>query len=157
MYNKQRERILLFMILPAFLVFIIFFITPTLMSFFYSFTNWSVYNTKLEFRGLDNYIQLFKDTKTIAAVGNTIKYALMITFFQNIVAILLAVYLNKKIVGVNFVKSLVFLPAVLSILVVGFLFQYIMTSADYGLLNNIIQFFGGSPVNWLGNGKIALY
>lgn len=157
MHTKQRQRVLFFMILPAFLGFMIFFITPTIMSFFYSFTNWSVYNSTLEFRGLDNYIQLFKDTKTIAAVGNTVKYALLITFFQNIIAIVLAVYLNKKLFGVNFVKSLVFLPAVLSILVVGFLFQYIMTSADYGLLNNIIQFFGGSPVNWLGDEKIALY
>lgn len=156
-HNKKRERHLMLMILPAFLGFIIFFISPTIMSFFYSFTNWSVYNTTLEFRGLDNYIKLFQDKKTIGAVGNTIKYALLITVFQNVIAILLAVYLNKKVAGVNFVKSLVFLPAVLSILVVGFLFQYIMTSADYGLLNNIIQFFGGEPVNWLGDGKIALY
>lgn len=156
-HNKKRERHLMLMILPAFLGFIIFFISPTIMSFFYSFTNWSVYNSTLEFRGLDNYIQLFKDKKTIGAVGNTIKYALLITVFQNVIAILLAVYLNKKVAGVNFVKSLVFLPAVLSILVVGFLFQYIMTSADYGLLNNIIQAFGGEPVNWLGDGKIALY
>ena len=157
MHNKKRERHLMLMILPAFLGFIIFFISPTIMSFFYSFTNWSVYNTTLEFRGLDNYIQLFNDKKTIGAVGNTIKYALLITVFQNVIAILLAVYLNKKVAGVNFIKSIVFLPAVLSILVVGFLFQYIMTSADYGLLNNIIQFFGGEPVNWLGDGKIALY
>lgn len=157
MHTKKRERAFMLMILPAFIGFMIFFIAPTIMSFFYSFTNWSVYNSKLEFRGFDNYIQLFKDTKTLAAVGNTVKYALLITVFQNVVAIFLAVYLNKKIVGVNFVKSLVFLPAVLSILVVGFLFQYIMTSADYGLLNNILQFFGMQPVNWLGDAKIALY
>ena len=157
MYSKKRERHFMYMILPAFIGFIIFFIAPTIMSFFYSFTNWSVYNATLEFRGLDNYKQLFQDTKTIAAVGHTVKYALLITFFQNAIAILLAVYLNKKMKGVNLVKSLVFLPAVLSILVVGYLFQYIMTSADYGLLNNIIQSFGGEPINWLGNEKIALY
>ncbi|AIF44581.1 carbohydrate ABC transporter permease [Virgibacillus sp. SK37] len=157
MYNKQRERVFMLMILPAFIGFMILFIAPTAMSFFYSLTNWSVYNSTLEFVGLENFKLLFQDKKTVAAITNTIKYALLITIFQNVIAILLAVFLNKKTAGMNFVKSLVFLPAVLSILVVGFLFQYIMTSADYGLLNNIIQFFGGEPVNWLGNPKIALY
>lgn len=42
-------------------------------------------------------------------------------------------------------------------MVVGYLFQYIMTSADGGLLNSILMFFGGKPVNWLGDSKIALY
>jgi len=57
----------------------------------------------------------------------------------------------------NVVKSIFFLLAVLSILVVGYLFQYIMTSADYGLLNNIQKFFHIKPVNWLGDSKIAQY
>lgn len=157
MYGKQRERIFLLMILPAFIGFFILFIVPTLMSFFYSLTNWSVYNTNLRFVGLANYQQLFNDTKTIASITNTVKYAILITVFQNIIAILLAVFLNKKMRGANFTKSLVFLPAVLSILVTGFLFQYIMSSADYGLFNRIIQFFGGQPVNWLGDANIALY
>ncbi|MEC1525836.1 sugar ABC transporter permease [Neobacillus niacini] len=157
MYNKQRERVFMLMILPAFIGFIVLFIAPTAMSFFYSLTNWSVYNPDIKFVGLDNYKMLFEDVKTVSAIKTTLQYAILITIFQNIIAILLAVYLNKKMVAVNFVKSLVFLPAVLSILVVGFLFQYIMTSADYGLLNNIIQFFGGDPVNWLGDSKIAIY
>ncbi|WP_190284790.1 carbohydrate ABC transporter permease [Bacillus sp. S3] len=157
MYSKQRERIFMLMILPAFIGFMFLFIVPTAMSFFYSFTNWSVYNTTLQFTGLDNYKLLFQDTKTVAAIKHTLQYAVLITILQNVIAILLAVFLNKKTAGANFVKSVVFLPAVLSILVVGFLFQYIMTSADYGLLNNMIQFFGGNPVNWLGDSKIALY
>lgn len=157
MYGKKRERVFLLMILPAFVGFFILFIVPTLMSFFYSMTNWSVYNADLRFVGLDNYRQLFTDTKTIASITNTVKYAVLITVFQNIIAILLAVFLSKKMKGANFTKSLVFLPAVLSILVTGFLFQYIMSSADYGLFNRIIQFFGGQPVNWLGDANIALY
>lgn len=133
------------------------FILPTLMSFAYSITNWSVYKPNYKFVGLDNYVKLFHDTKNIAAIQHSVIYALVITIVQNGLAILLAVLLNRKGIMVNIVKSIFFLPAVLSILVVGFLFQYIMTSADYGLLNNIIRYFGGSPVNWLGNEKIALF
>lgn len=157
MYTKKRERVLLLMILPAFCGFIILFILPTLMSFAYSFTDWSVYKPNLKFIGLENYIDLFHDGKNIAAIKHSIIYALVITVVQNTLAILFAVLLNRKLMLTNLVKSIFFLPAVLSILVVGYLFQYMMTSADYGLFNNIIQLFGGSPVNWLGNEKIALF
>ncbi|WP_375105199.1 carbohydrate ABC transporter permease [Paenibacillus sp. RS8] len=154
---KHRDRVFLMMILPAFIGFTILFIVPTLMSFGYSVTNWSVYKPNFSFIGLDNYVKLFHDTKNMTAIKNSVNYALVITIIQNTLAILFATLLNKTGFVTNLIKSIFFFPAVLSVLVVGFLFQYIMTSADYGLLNNIIQFFGGHPVNWLGNGKIALY
>ena len=155
--KMSRDMILFLMVLPALLGFIILFIVPTLMSFGYSFTDWSVYKPTMSFTGLKNYKLLFNDAKTIAAIQHSVKYALIITVVQNSLAISLAVLLNKKLKMANVLKSVLFLPAVLSILVVGYLFQYIMTSADYGLFNNIIQFFGGSSVNWLGDEKIALY
>ncbi|MFW5632847.1 MAG: carbohydrate ABC transporter permease [Acetivibrio ethanolgignens] len=120
-------------------------------------TNWSVYSTEIRFVGLSNFQKLFADAKTIAAIKHSVVYALLITIIQNVFAILLAALLNRNTRGAKFVKSITFLPAVLSIMVVGYLFQYIMTSADGGLLNSIIQFFGGKSVNWLGNDKIALY
>lgn len=145
------------MILPAFLGFVVLFIVPTIMSFLYSVTNWSVYSTEIRFVGLSNFQKLFADAKTIAAIKHSVVYALLITIIQNVFAILLAALLNRNTRGAKFLKSITFLPAVLSIMVVGYLFQYIMTSADGGLLNSIIQFFGGKSVNWLGNDKIALY
>lgn len=157
MTNRKKEKIYLLMILPAFTGFVLLFILPTVMSFLYSLTNWSVYNSQIRFVGFKNFIKLFQDDKTIAAIEHSVKYAIMITIAQNVLAIFLAVMLNRKSKVVNFVKSITFLPAVLSIMVVGYLFQYIMTSADGGLLNNIIQFFGGKSVNWLGNEKLALY
>lgn len=157
MSTKKREHIYFLMILPAFLGFIVFFILPAMMSFIYSFTDWSVYNVNISFTGLKNYKLLFQDKKTLAAIQNSLKYAVIITIVQNSLGILLAVILNRKSKITDFVKSTLFLPAVLSILVVGYLFQYIMTSADYGLLNNIMQFFGQEKVNWLGDARIALY
>lgn len=155
--DKRKSRTYFFMILPAFIGFIILFIVPVIMSFGYSVTNWSVYNADIEFIGLRNFQKLFSDVKTVSAIGHSVKYAILITIIQNVLSIILAVLLNKKTKAANFVKSITFLPAVLSIMVVGYLFQYIMTSADGGLLNSIIQFFGGQPVNWLGDSNIALY
>ena len=157
MKAKKRERIFLLMILPAFIGFVVLYIAPTIMSFLYSLTNWSVYNADIHFVGLKNFEKIFSDVKTVAALQHSVKYAILITIIQNGLAIVLAVLLNKKSKCANFVKSITFLPAVLSIMVVGYLFQYIMTSADGGLLNMIIEFFGGRSVNWLGDADIALY
>lgn len=157
MGTKKKERVYLLMILPAFIGFIVLYIAPTIMSFLYSLTNWSVYNADIHFVGIENFKKIFTDVKTVAALQHSIKYAIMITVCQNALSIILAVLLNKKSKIANFVKSVTFLPAVLSIMVVGYLFQYIMTSADGGLLNMIIEVFGGQPVNWLGDEKIALY
>ncbi|CAH0120142.1 carbohydrate ABC transporter permease [Paenibacillus sp. CECT 9249] len=157
MIAKRRDRTFLLMILPAFIGFVMLFILPTMMSFAYSVTNWSVYKPNFQFVGLDNYTQLFADMKNMAAIKHSIIYALVITIVQNALSIVFAVLLNRNRLMSGIVKSIFFFPAVLSVLVVGYLFQYIMTSADYGLLNNIVQFFGGDPVNWLGDDRIALY
>lgn len=157
MNTKKRDRVYFLMVFPALAGFLLLYILPTVMSFLYSTTNWSVYNPNIKFIGLDNFRKIFADAKTVAALQHSIKYAIMITIVQNTLAIILAVLLNKKSKAANLVKTITFLPAVLSIMVVGYLFQYIMTSADGGLLNSMIQFFGGSPVNWLGNKDIALY
>lgn len=149
MKGNKRDKIYLFMILPAFIGFTGLFIVPTVMSFFYSMTNWSVYSQEIHFVGLHNYRKLFSDDKTIAPILHSIKYAILITVIQNVFAIVLAVLLNKKSKAANFVKSITFLPAVLSIMVVGYLFQYIMTSADGGLFKQHPYVFRGKT------GKLA--
>ena len=157
MNTKHRDRVFLMMILPALIGFVLLFALPTLMSFAYSLTNWSVYNPNIKFVGLRQFQKLFSDEKTLAAIVHSVKYAILITVIQNTLAILFAVLLSRRLWIANAVKSIFFLPAVLSILVVGYLFQYIMTSADYGLLNHILGLFGLGPVNWLGDSKVALY
>ena len=145
------------MALPAFIGFAVFFLAPAAMSLLYSFTDWNMYKQEISFIGLDNFKKLFNDAKIIAVIEQTIRYALLMTVIQNALAILLAVALHRKLFMAGLLKTLLFLPAVLSIMVVGYLFKYIMTSADSGLLNSIIVFFGGKPLNWLGNEKLALY
>lgn len=157
MINRKKEQVFFWMIIPSFIGFIIFFIFPAIMSLAYSFTNWSVYKINFDFIGIKNYLKLFNDAGTMVAVKNSFKYAVIITIVQNVLAIAFSVFLSKKGAMVNFVKSVLFLPAVLSILVVGYLWSYMMTSSDSGLLNSILNTFGIGSVNWLGNADIALY
>lgn len=153
----KKNAVFTLMIMPAVAGFTVLFILPAAMSFFYSLTNLSVYRQNFRFIGPGNYLELFKDDKIVAAIGHSINYALTITVVQNVLAIVFAAILHRNSWSAKLLKSILFLPAVLSIMVVGYLFRYIMSSLDYGLLNRIIMFFGGSPINWLGSAKLALY
>lgn len=157
MLSAERNRVFTLMILPAVIGFSVLFILPVAMSFAYSMTNWSMYRRSIQWAGLNNYVDLFRDEKIIAAMRHSISYAVVITIVQNTLAIAFAVFLYRASWGAKLLKSVMFFPAVLSVMVVGYLFKYIMSSADYGMLNRIILFFGGSPVNWLGSAKLALY
>ncbi|MDQ0089502.1 raffinose/stachyose/melibiose transport system permease protein [Paenibacillus anaericanus] len=153
----RNHYVYLLMIAPALIGFSIFFILPTLMNFGYSLTNWSVYKPNYSFIGLKNFVELVHDVQTTAAVKNAFIYAIVMTLLQNILAIPLAVALSLKLKSANLLKTVFFAPAILSVLIVGYLWSFIMTSADHGLLNQLVQFFGFGPINWLGNPKLALF
>ena len=157
MVARKREIFYTCMLLPALLGFLIFFVTPVFLNFAYSVTDWSVYKQDINFIGLRNFTELFQDKSTVSAIEHSIRYAIIITVVQNSLAIFFAVVLNNKMRTAGILKSIFFFPAMLSILVVGFLFQYIMTSLDYGLLNRILNFVGLASVNWLGDPNLALY
>jgi len=154
---KHKERVYLLMLLPALLGFSILFILPSFMSLFYSFTNWSVYKQAYNFVFLDNYIKLLGDKSTMTAISNSLKYAFSITIIQNGLSLLFAYILTKKVATLNLVKSVLFLPSVISILVVGYLWSFMMSSSDAGLFNYILSLFNIKAIYWLSNPRIALF
>jgi len=145
------------LLIPALLGYLIFFIYPVLGGFYYSLTDWSAYSREIDFIGLENFRKLFHDSDILTSIRNTFVFAILLTLFQNGLAIPLAVILNRDLKSRNILRMIFFAPSVLSILVVGYLWSFIMSASDYGLLNNILEFFGLARVNWLGNPDIALY
>jgi raffinose/stachyose/melibiose transport system permease protein len=146
-----------FLLLPALVGYLIFFIYPTISSFVYSLTDWSVFSQKISFVGFKNFVKLTEDKEILIGIKNSIIYALLMTVLQNCIAIPLAVVLDRDLKTKNILRMIFFSPAVLSIMVVGYLWSYIMASTEYGLLNRIIQWLGFKKVNWLGDEKIALF
>lgn len=145
------------LILPALLGYLIFFVYPVLSSFVMSTTNWHIASQDIQFIGFENFIRLFHDEEIITGIRNSILYAIIMTIVQNFLAVPLAVALNANLKSKNLLRMIFFSPAVLSILVVGYLWSYIMSPTDYGLLNQVFSFFGISKVNWLGDQNIALF
>lgn len=144
------------MVIPALAVFIIFFIIPLIFTAKYSFYNWTNYSPEITFSGLANYEKLLSDRTLTRGITNTLTYAIVNVLLQSVVALPVAVALNSKLKGRNFYRAVYFCPAVLSTLVVGYLWKYLLSTSDYGFLNQIITGFGFEKVNFLGNGKIAL-
>ncbi len=86
------------LILPAFLLYIVFCGFPFFHTFFYSITNYNKYHIQdYHIVGLVNYANVFKMSMLKLALQNSVKYALLMTFFQSLLAIPLAVLLNRKV------------------------------------------------------------
>lgn len=126
--------------------------------FYYSLTDYTVMKqTGLSFVGLRNFKEVFEYDMLLAGIKNSIVYAILMTVFQTVFGILLAVALDKKLKTKNILRSVFFLPAVFSPLVIGFLWNYLMSTSDSGLINRALTSIGLDKINFLGDSSLALY
>lgn len=108
-------------------------------------------NPTYDFIGLNNYYRLFRDTVIVSAIKHTLLYAILMTFIQNFLAVPLAVALDSNLRSKQVLRLIFFAPAVLSPLIVGFLWSYIM-SPESGLLWSL-----GWKANFLGDPHMVMY
>ena len=136
-------------ILPAFLIYLLFSIVPFLYTVFYSFTDYTDMNpVNLHFVGISNYLKVFDTPLMTVAIKNSVVYAILLTSFQTILALPLAVVLDKKLKTRNLLRAVYFFPAVFSSLIIGYLCNFIMSSSDYGLVNNLFHRIGLDTFNF---------
>ena len=106
--------------------------------------------------GFKNYSVAFMDKTFWMALKNTLYYAVSVTLIQNMLGLLLALGLNKKMKSANFLRTLLFTPAIISTVVISYVFTYIYDTN--GLVNIILRFFQLDHLTrtWLGEPKLAL-
>jgi raffinose/stachyose/melibiose transport system permease protein len=144
-------------ILPALVIYILFSIIPFLYTMYYSFTDYTDMNPiHLNFVGIKNYLKVFQTPIMVTAIKNSVIYAILLTGFQTILGLPLAVLLNKKLKSRNLLRALFFFPAVFSSLIIGYLWNFIMSSSDFGLINNLLHQLGINTFNFF-TAKNALY
>lgn len=117
----------LMMVIPALVLFTGLLIVPLLTGIFYTFTNYQGYG-QWRFVGLTNYLNLFKDDVIWSSYGFTFLYAITATILTNIIALFLANLLNSNIVAKNGFRALYFLPNILPVLIVAYIFSYLFTN-----------------------------
>lgn len=152
---KSRQRAFLFMTIPAVFLFFIFHTFPLIQGIFYSFTNWRGYG-EWDFTGFSNYINVFKDLRALNAYGFTFKFAIVSTILVNMFSLLIALGLNSNIKFQKTLRAIYFLPNILSILIVGFIFQFIFTiflpqiSETLGIQALATNILGSPDHAWIG-------
>lgn len=144
-------------ILPALIIYLLFSITPFLYTIYYSFTDYTDMNPiNLHFVGLKNYIKVLQTPVMLAAIKNSVIYVILLTGFQTLLGLPLAFVLNQKLKSRNLLRAVFFFPAVFSSLIIGYLWNFIMSSSDFGLINNILHQLGLGTLNFFTS-KNALY
>ncbi len=152
---KSRQRAFLFMTIPAVILFFIFHTFPLLQGIFYSFTNWRGYGD-WDFIGFSNYINVFQDMRALNAYGFTFQFAIVSTILVNMFSLLIALGLNANIKFQKTLRAIYFLPNILSILIVGFIFQFIFTiflpqfSEALGIQALATNILGSPDYAWVG-------
>ena len=161
--NKRnwKKHFLHLFLLPALFFYVGFQVYPILAAFvnsFYSFKGM----VRQDFIGLDNFIRLFTEEPYNNIFKNAfwhnIIYFIVTVFAKLVLAFALALLINSKIKGREFFKAVFFMPKLLSVIVVGFLFSLILNPTN-GALNSFLKMVGlaewAHP--WLGDPKTALY
>lgn len=144
-------------ILPALIIYAVFCILPFIYTIYYSFTDYTDMNpANLKLVGFENYLKVFRTPLMLQGIKNSVIYAILLTGFQVILGLPLAAILNQKLRSRNVLRAVFFFPAVFSSLIVGYLWKYILSSAESGLINSMLVAMGFSPVNFFTS-KIALY
>jgi raffinose/stachyose/melibiose transport system permease protein len=126
--KKRVARAYYVMVIPALVLFFAFHTVPVLQGIYYSFTDSPGYGPS-SFVGLRNYIALFTDPRVIHAYWFTFLIAGVATVAVNVVALAIAVGLNSRIKFKTTLRGVYFIPNVLAILVIGYIFNYLFNNS----------------------------
>ncbi len=141
-------------LVPAFVIFIVFFIVPMVISLYFSMTVWDFESSR--FVGLDNFKTFLSTYSMSIGIKNTFIYAILTSGIKVILAFFIAVFLTGKIRSKNILRSIVFFPNLVSAIAIGIAFKALMHPTN-GLINRGLALLGISGPDWLGNRNIALY
>lgn len=154
---KKFDSVAFTFIAPAFILFTLFVIVPTVSSVYYSFTSWDGISSDIEFIGLANYREIFTSARFGNALKNTAILTVFISVCENAAALGLALIVDNVRWGKNFFRSAFYIPVLISGIVAGFIWK-IMYNYNFGTLNSLLQNvgLGDWKQDWLGNVALTL-
>lgn len=141
-------------LIPAFVLLGVFFFVPFVQTIHLSFLDYSkdIYNP--QFASWANYLYLIKNPQFLKTILNTFYFLILCVPFLVIFPLFLAVLLNTKIRGKTLYKLVIYLPVVVSIVVVAIAFKWLY--APEGLFNYFLDIIHIKPIGWLSDPKFAM-
>ena len=133
-------------------------IVPLLVSFYFSFTNFNMLKATNSFVGGKNYFSLFADDTFFSALIFTLKTSMIVTLLANGLGLIVAILLNHKGPFYTLLRTVFFIPQVLSAVVIGFIWSGMLNS-QRGLVNILLHqvglLRGDTNISWLGTPELA--
>ena len=157
---RLRSRYPYYFVLAALILYVVFFIIPSMSGIAYAFTDWNAYSDEVNFVGLQNFKTIFSPGENyLTYISNTLIFTFFTIILKTVFGLGLAVLLNEGIKRfVHLYRVMIYLPAVLPTLVVALIFRSILNPAT-GLLNTFLRGIGldSAARPWLVDPHIALY
>lgn len=141
-------------LLPAFLLFCVFFLYPAGRLFYLSFFDWNMLRSSGSFIGWGNYQSVLANPDFWRALRNTAYFVLNVPIGMAL-ALLIAVALNSIVAGKQLFRAVYFLPAVTPAVPVAMIFMWLF-SPDFGFVNYLLRLLGISGPRWLGSPEWAM-
>jgi raffinose/stachyose/melibiose transport system permease protein len=140
---------------PAILMFLTFVILPVLMAAYYGFFKWKGFGPPTNNVGLGNYAIILKDSAFHDALLHNAFIVVLSLVIQGPVAVVMALLLNQKMAGRSVIRVLIFVPYVVSEVIVGTGWSLMLQTN--GAVNDILAKFGLPTADWLSDPKVALW
>ena len=141
-------------LLPAGILLFLFFFIPFFQTIYLSFFDFSSDAYKPDFVLFYNYLSILKSPLFLKTVLNTFYFLILCVPFLVVFPLFLAVLINQKIKCKTLYKILIYLPVIISTVVVAIAFKWLY--APSGLLNYFLELFNLAPIGWLNDPKVAM-
>ena len=154
----KSPSVLNIMYIPALIFFVVFIFYPFVKGVRISFLEWNGYSQNSRWVGLDNYKRMFADPDFYTTVKNTFIYGVGSTLFQNVIGLAFALLLDQKLKGKVFVRTVVYLPVMISSIIMGYIW-YFFFKYDGGAVNDLIRFISADtePIDWLASSDRSVW
>lgn len=154
MNRKRKESAFYIAILmPALLLLVMFFVIPVVQSLILSFTDSYGMRSTYNWVGFTNYVEALTDKSFLGTISTTFTYTLVAVLGSNLLALALALMLDGHMRGRNVLRAVFFIPNIMSLLVVGYVWRFVYT----GALPDALQALGMQTVAVLGKPKTVIY
>lgn len=152
------RKLHLFMAIPAILLFSFFFVLPLVQGINISLTDWTGTRPTYHYVGLQNFINFFQDDRAFHALKVTLIFGLISPVLLNLFGLLYALILDMKIVGRGLVRTIIYLPVIISPLIMGYIWL-IMLNSNGGAVPSILNSLGLSYLykDWLAMPEKAIW
>jgi alpha-1,4-digalacturonate transport system permease protein len=154
-FNRYRTAPLV-LIAANVILFALFFVWPAVIGLVYSFTNYTGVGS-FDFVGITNYQQLFGDSAFYQALLRTLLFTVLVVPTSYAFSLLIAnLMVSRFTKGKSVARVVFFIPWLISPIVTGVVWRWLF-GENFGLVNFIIESFGGKSVPWQSNADLSLF